>query len=346
MAEAGEGGAGAACVFGAGGDWTDFFWLVRLRVAAFPAGGAAALVAMEPALRARGVEVAMVLEPTGADLSLLSPSSGALYGPALVSWEQPVRSFAAWLDTRALPPAQRRKKLADYQRRLDAFDRPFADGSRLTLRVDPIAPGPYAEWRALYLRSVVARDNGVDVAWPDLPPAAAASGDFELMSVRDDARGDLAGGMVLETVPGEGLLRIRYAAFETGEPHRQRSLSWRCFAEAMALAARRGHRVLSYGSDPNLFGGDPRNLGLHRFKQSLGFEPTLHRRPGEPTETRLLRIFDPRPFHGFLLAYVFREEDRVHDGRGRLAVATLGDPPPDFAIPDAARFPRRVLRRP
>lgn len=337
---------GAACVFGVGRDWPDFFWLLGLRVAAFPSGGASALTMMEPTLRARGVEVAMVLSPTASDLALLSGAPGALYGPALVSWEQPVRTFDAWLDTRDLPPARRRKKLSDHQRKLDAFERPFADGSRLALQVAPIAPTPYREWRALYLRAVVARENGIDCAWPELPPEVTANGHFELMTVRNDARGDLVGGAVLETVPDERLLRIRYAAFATDEPYGHRSLAVRCFAEAMALAARRGFSVLSYGSDPSLFGGDPRNLGLHRFKQGLGFEPTLHRRRGEPTEVRLLRVLDPRPFHGFLLAYVFREEHREHEGQGALGVATLGEPPPDFALPDATKLPRRILRAP
>jgi hypothetical protein len=80
--------------------------------------------------------------------------------------------------------------------------------------------------------------------------------------------GQLIGGSLCEVQPSSSMLYIRYHVVE--REARRTGLAWAIYLDAFRFARRAGLRVLSLGSDPNLY-GHLSGTGLFYVKHRLGF---------------------------------------------------------------------------
>ncbi|MFF5204523.1 GNAT family N-acetyltransferase [Streptosporangium sp. NPDC000396] len=228
-------------------------------------GLSVALVSAEEALALAGgrepppgVNVVRVPDPP-ADSWIDLARAGFVRKPSWVTWVSPVYG-EDWL---ARMPKKVRYDIRHAQR--------VAAGLRQVVE-QPLTPAALDEFLALYGRVVAAMPHGVGFA-PSLRDGILAEGRHYAIYAYDED--GMAGGCLCLENPPEGTVRLRFSAVSPA--WRERGLARALYAEAVDVARRKGHRRVTLGNDPNLYGHIPQP-GLFAFKARLGFTPV----PAEP----------------------------------------------------------------
>lgn len=139
---------------------------------------------------------------------------------------------------------------------------------RLRLSVEqPVRAAHLDAFLALYATMVEGMRYGVSFA-PSLRESILDGEEFFAVWAWESGR--LVGGCVCVEQPAEETALIRFSAVRAD--WRRQSLSRVLYAEAVAVARERGHRLITLGNDPNLYGHVPLP-GLLEFKARLGFTP-------------------------------------------------------------------------
>ena len=309
--------------------------LKKSKVAVFSTGEANALIARETELRAQGFHAIILHEPNTEDLALLKIEDGFLYGPTGVTWHQPAIPVADRLLTRGdLSHKEIEKKKSDYNRKVNASKNYKVGDRGIVVETGGLEDAAYGEWyRTLYLPFVAeGRDSGVDVAGAMFTrPEGASKGDLQRFSklfLRDESTGNLIGGLILEAFVAEGVLKIRFAAFNREEKYLKLNLSYRSYDEALNLAIREQFETLSYGSCPNIYSNDLALMGIQHFKSSLGFQPLMWNMAGFD-KTRIVKFLSAGPMGNNILTYSFASPLDLT----RLIIDLYGDRPSNYSTP-------------
>jgi hypothetical protein len=206
--------------------------------------------------------------------------------PEWVRWVMKApKSVENWIE--GLGPSDARNQM---KRKLKKSRIP---GEEVRVEIAPLTIGDYALWhKTLYVPEILTKPGAIP-AW-----TAEKFGDHEVVRtnpgqlVPDFERvffysktGELIGGALVSTDKAEESLTIRAAAFEAAA-RAKFELAVRGMEEVITLGAARGAKIISYGTDPNLYGVDS-IVGLERFKASIGMQAI----PSPMGKTQLLKIF-------------------------------------------------------
>jgi hypothetical protein len=260
------------------------------KVALFEPGTWNDLRVLEPELKRRGLQVAMITHPTEADIANLRVEDGYFYGPSWITWHKDAETYAQSIDCRGSSVAKAIKK-KKYK------DKVKAVLSRYRVNIAPLTPGAYEEWRQVYAKAIARKRLGVQVFGPNLCTSSGQTqGDlsnWRLLTVNSKETGGLGGGVLLVADENARVLKIKGAAFDRSNQHGGYSLSLAAFDRVVSCAMEDSYEKVSYGSDPNFY-GELIGPGVLKHKASLGFKPIHYDGADEEVfgHTRIIKLLD------------------------------------------------------
>ncbi|MEV0419752.1 GNAT family N-acetyltransferase [Streptosporangium canum] len=226
-----------------------------LSVAVASAGEALALSRDRRALPP-GVNVLRVPDPPAGSWVELA-RAGFVRKPSWITWVSPVcDTDEEWLAR--LPKRSR----YDVRRARQAAARELRQVVR-----QPLEPAGLEEFLLLYGSMVARMPHGVGFAASLREAILAEERHYAVYAYGADG---MAGGCLCLESPQTGTVKLRFSAVDP--LWRDRSLARVLYAEAVAVARRKGYRRVTLGNDPNLYGHIPQP-GLLTFKARLGFTP-------------------------------------------------------------------------
>jgi len=291
-------------------------------VAKFSPGSHEMLLAQTQQLIQEGVNVLMIKDPTHDDRQALLAKEGFFLGPLFITWHKKTQSFEDEIRSRTdIVDSKKTKKINDYHRKLRKTE-------RFEIEVGQLTEESFAEYFPLFTRWVVQKEKGVQTMEENFATSEGATegklDNWGRIFIRDPDSREIVAGVILQLFPEESICKIKAAAFNKSEEYRKVPLSIRTFSEATKFAIANGYKTLSYGSDPNFY-GEMADVGLQRFKASLGFKPEVWG-VSEITTPRIIKVLNKDAFGGSYITYSF-------DDTGAPIAHVFGDFPEDYPFP-------------
>lgn len=216
----------------------------------------------DAALRALGVDMAVIKDPSRAEIGVLSEENGYHLKSEYVRWV----TTAHTLDEHdAMQPHARNRR---------SFHTMLKASENIHYEVAPLTPEKFEQWYPLYESEVVNKPGGKRNVTRDFARRQQTEG---LLGERwgifyydsnDPSR--MIGGVILRAWREKDMLVGNFAAYSP--ELKNASPSIRTFAEGLKLARRLGLPVFSLGEDTDFYGFDY-NIGLMSNKAGLLVEP-------------------------------------------------------------------------
>jgi hypothetical protein len=238
-----------------------------------------------------------------------------IYGPLWYINEQPLRKFEDYIASipiSELNMAQRKKKLQDYRRQIQASQK-----YSLQLEIQDLTDSLFDEWYQLYKRTKLKLANGADVAGSDFTKVSGLTQGnlkgLKFLSLRRPHH-ELIAAQILYLNDEENddkALNVIFLALDDSPESKKMNLGYRLYDEVVKWALDQGEfMILRYGMEPNFFSDDLVTPGLHWFKRNLGFNTRFE--IGSDTvfsQTRLIKIINPRFLGKQYWHYQFENND-------------------------------------
>ncbi len=229
----------------------------------------------DKALRALGVDMAVIKAPSRAEVGRFSERDGYHLKSEYVRWVTPTHTLD---EHDAMQPHQRNRK---------SFHDMLKASGGLTVKVEPLTLAKFDEWYPIYEDEVVNKPGGKRNVARDWARKLQADGLLgERWAVfyydpKEPAR--MLGGVLMRAWPEKGMLVGNFAAYRP--ELKDSSPSVRTFSEGLTLAKTLNLPVFSLGEDTNFYGFDY-NIGL------MANKATLLMTPYPSDEVVLMRVLD------------------------------------------------------
>jgi hypothetical protein len=216
----------------------------------------------DQALRALGVDMAVIKTPSRAEVGRLQEEDGYHLKTEYVRWVTPTHTLQ---EHDAMQPHARNRK---------SFHAMLAASETIPHEVVPLTLEKFDEWYPIYEDEVVNKPGGkrnVSRDWARKLQADGLLGERWAVfyyDPKDPKR--MIGGVLLRDWQEKGMLVGNFAAYRP--ELKDASPSVRTFAEGLKLAGRLGRPVFSLGQDTNFYGYDY-NIGLMANKATLLMTP-------------------------------------------------------------------------